>query len=254
MFSSRVIGRLVNSSRNGTYLAAKHHIRVSRSTGLLPLKALRLTQITTAWRSYTPSSRSYTTQTQNPDEAQPEAEAKSEPPSEEWISILENTTSAPWLFSVSPDPKQRLKLAYTLLFQIVLYLTRPAEAEQFIVAFSTAPASPESEIGRARAAVGVIIRAAVRQLESVPLNSPIRVEQADIYDLFGALQVLHDTYLFEDISPLETWSQFWARAQPVVLELGIKLDEKGFGLTEDDWGDTRSAEEKAEKTSEGKSE
>ncbi|KAG6812704.1 hypothetical protein H0H92_001207 [Tricholoma furcatifolium] len=166
--------------------------------------------------------------------------------SEKWISILENTTSAPWLFSTAPiDAEQKLFLAYTLLFQIVLYLSRPAEegGEQFLTAFSTAPASPESEIGRARVAVPTILRATVHQLSTVPLNSPTRTTHSDIFDIFGALQSIHDMYLMDDIPDLQTWTAFWSRAQPVVIDLGMKLDEKGFGLPKDEEG---AGEQKAE--------
>ncbi|KAG6817502.1 hypothetical protein H0H87_008128 [Tephrocybe sp. NHM501043] len=162
----------------------------------------------------------------------PQDSSKSE--TERWISILENTTSAPWLFSSIPDVEKKLILAYTLLFQIVLYLSRPEGGEQFLTAFETAPASSESEIGRARVAVPIILRAAVHHLSTVPLNSPVRAEHSDIFDIFGALQAIHDMYLTEEISDLRTWSDFWSRAQPIVLELGMKLDEKGFGLPKDD--------------------
>ncbi|KAG5634049.1 hypothetical protein H0H81_003617 [Sphagnurus paluster] len=184
--------------------------------------------------SNTPS-RFYTTRTLPSDEDPKSVEGETNVPTEEkkWISILENTVSAPWLFSLPPDHEQRLKIAYTLLFQIVLYLTRPAEAEQFLTAFATAPAPSESEIGRARKAVGTIIKASVNQMSSIPLNSSVRAHN-EIFDIFGALQAIHDMYLGEEISTLETWSEFWSRAQPVVLELGMKLDEKGFGWSEED--------------------
>lgn len=55
---------------------------------------------------------------------------------EKWIAILENTAGAPWLSSLPPELENRLKLAYTLLFQIVLYLGRPMDpekADQFLV-------------------------------------------------------------------------------------------------------------------------
>ncbi|KAG6919354.1 hypothetical protein DXG01_006902 [Tephrocybe rancida] len=154
--------------------------------------------------------------------------------SDQWISILENTTSAPWLFSSIPGAEQKLVLAYTLLFQIVLYLSRPEGGEQFLTAFGTAAASPTSEIGRARVAVPVILRAAVHHMSTVPQNAPVRTEHSDIFDIFGAMQTIHDMYLTESIPDLETWTAFWSRVQPVVIELGMKLDEKGFGLPKDD--------------------
>jgi len=55
---------------------------------------------------------------------------------ERWITVLENTATAPWLNIVPQDHEDKLKRAYTLLFQIVLYLGRPQEedkAQQFLV-------------------------------------------------------------------------------------------------------------------------
>jgi hypothetical protein len=57
-------------------------------------------------------------------------------PPELWLTVLENTAKAPWLNLVSQEHEQKLKRAYTLLYQIVLYLGRPQEegkAEQFLV-------------------------------------------------------------------------------------------------------------------------
>lgn len=93
---------------------------------------------------------------------------------------------------------------------------------------------PESEIGRARVAVPIILRAAVHHMSTVPLNSPLRREHPDIFNIFGALQAIHDMYLTGTISDLETWTTFWSRVQPVVIELGMKLDEAGFGLPKDE--------------------
>ncbi|KAF5376905.1 hypothetical protein D9615_007354 [Tricholomella constricta] len=213
------------------------------------------------------SKRAYTTTRTPPPDAEPQASASQQPAegeaeadAEKWISILENTASAPWLHKLSPDHASRLKVAYTLLFQIVLYLSRPGESEQLLLAFATAPAPPDSEIGRARTAVGAIIKAAVHQLSSVPVSSPLRREQAEVFALFGALQVIHDMYLVDDEATaagagagpggLEAWSAFWARTQPVVLELGMKLDEKGFGWTEEELGGAKKEKGKEEEKEE----
>ncbi|KAG5640482.1 hypothetical protein DXG03_008341, partial [Asterophora parasitica] len=247
------------------------------------LSALRIARATN--QLYTPrafSSRTYTTRTIPPDEEPVnsnetnEGEAKHDSEAS-WISILENTTSAPWLYKFSPVPSERLQVAYTLLFQIVLYLTRPGETEQFLVvsccffsfpalsinqiifgilqAFHTAPAPDDSEIGRARKAIGTILKAAVAQISSVPVNSPLRTDHTEVFDIFGALQVIHDTYLVDDeIVDLKAWSEFWGRTQPVVLELGMKLDEKGFGWNEEDLQYLTTRKEGAEATSEGDAE
>ncbi|GLB36903.1 hypothetical protein LshimejAT787_0311900 [Lyophyllum shimeji] len=255
MLSSKAAGRLISFSRNGRYLAASSRISVGRKLSSVNTRACRSFQEASkpSWLFMAPS-RTYTThatppsETQPPpSETQPNPESQPDPEAGQWIAILENTTSAPWLFTLSPDPEQRLRIAYALLFQIVLYLTRPTEAEQFIVAFGTAPASSDSEIGRARKAVGTIIQAAVHQMSSVPSDAPVRAAHGDVFDIFGALHAIRDMYAAEDLSALKTWSEFWARAQPVILELGMKLDEKGFGLTEEDWNEMTAREEKAEK-------
>ncbi|KAH0589564.1 hypothetical protein H2248_005300 [Termitomyces sp. 'cryptogamus'] len=197
-----------------------------RSTARLPRTRLR---VTTFHRSFTTPSNSCMAQPSEPEEAALENE-------ERWISILENTTSAPWLFSSKPGPKEKMMLAYILLFQIILYISRPKGGEQFLIAsaFGTAPAPTESEIGRARIAVPVILRAVVHNMSTVPLDSPLRREHSDIFGIFGALQAIHDMYLTDTISDLQTWTTFWSRVQPVVIELVTTLDEKGFGLSKDE--------------------
>lgn len=85
--------------------------------------------------------RHYTTQTKPPtlEEEAAATAAEKEPktqdagksiPPEKWIKILENTASAPWLGSLPPVHEDRLKRAYALLFQIVIYLGRPQDAEE----------------------------------------------------------------------------------------------------------------------------
>lgn len=68
--------------------------------------------------------------------------AASEPTLPPWIELLESTAQAPWLASVPEDHQDRLRRSYTLLLQIVMYLTGPnaqgavkdeAEAQQFLL-------------------------------------------------------------------------------------------------------------------------
>lgn len=79
-----------------------------------------------------------TTRTLPPDEnpTKVETDTKETMSPDKWIQVLENTASAPWLNTLPTEHGDRLKRAYTLLFQIVLYLGRPQEpemAEQFLV-------------------------------------------------------------------------------------------------------------------------
>ncbi|KAG6836237.1 hypothetical protein H0H93_009929 [Arthromyces matolae] len=234
MFSSRA--RIVQTSAR-RFIS---NLALKRSSRPLPprLNVSVLTAIPR--RNFIASSKLCTIQTES--EAKPQ-ENDSQPDSEKWISILENTVSAPWLFSTAKEDDLKLTFAYTLLFQIVLYLWRP-EGEQFLTAFATAPASTESEIGRARKAIPVILRAAVHQMSSLPLTSPIRTEHPDLFDVFGALQTIHDTYLKDDIVDIETWSEFWSRTQPVIVDLGTKLNDKGFGLPADEMEGEQKEQEK----------
>jgi hypothetical protein len=105
-------------------------------------------------------------------------------------------------------------------------------------AFGSLPAPPTSEIGRAREAIVTITKAIVHHISSIPQSSELRTKQQEIFDIFGALQVTHDSYLLNGdgniTADLQTWTAFWARAQPVLLELGMKLDEKGFGMDLDE--------------------
>ena len=55
---------------------------------------------------------------------------KKEIPPEWWIGALEATANAPWLFHLPNEKVDRLKRAFTLIFQIILYLGRPQEIEK----------------------------------------------------------------------------------------------------------------------------
>lgn len=79
----------------------------------------------------------------------------------------------------------------------------------------------------------IITRAVVRDISSIPVSSPLRTEQTEVFNIFGALQALHDMYLMD--GEVDNWGEFWSRAQPVVLSLGMKLDEVGFGLNLDEF-------------------
>ncbi|KAF9457882.1 hypothetical protein BDZ94DRAFT_1272009 [Collybia nuda] len=254
MFKPRSAGRLLNTTfSTRSPLVARPICR----------EVLRLNRVpghpSISRRSFLTSTPRFSTSTPPPpasdaasDPAKPGSESEPNPNEkispDRWIGILENTASAPWLNELPLEHGDRLKRAYTLLFQIVLYLGRPQEAdmaEQFLVAFGTAPTPPESEIGRARKAVASITRAVVRDISSIPLNSPLRTEQTEVFGIFGALQALHDMYLMD--AEVDNWGEFWSRAQPVVLSLGMKLDEVGFGLNIDEFEKAEREKDEAKK-------
>jgi hypothetical protein len=99
----------------------------------------------------------------------------------------------------------------------------------FRQAFGSAIVPPESEIGHARKSVATITQAVVQDISAVPISSSLRTEKSEIFNIFSALQALHDMYLVNDTIEPENWTEFWSRAQPVVLALGMKLDEEGYG-------------------------
>ena len=56
-------------------------------------------------------------------------QAKTIPESEK-VAMLEATAKAPWLSSLPDNIDDRLKVAYLIVFQLVLYLDRPMELEE----------------------------------------------------------------------------------------------------------------------------
>ncbi|KAF8632478.1 hypothetical protein AX17_004828 [Amanita inopinata Kibby_2008] len=190
-----------------------------------------------------PSIRTFTTSHQRLSQGSEEGtkdDKKREIPPEWWIGALETTAHAPWLFHMPPEDPDKLKKAFTLIFQVIIYLGRPQEQEkatQFLAAFGSAVVPAESEIGRARRAITNIIRALVHDIEAVPESSALREQHPEVFGLFGALEPLYDMYL-EEMTDVEQnakeWHEFWSRAEPVLISLAQVLDEKGFGLEPDE--------------------
>lgn len=52
-----------------------------------------------------------------------------EVPHDAWVSILENTVSAPWLVVRPHTPERILERAFTLILQILLSLNMPRDPE-----------------------------------------------------------------------------------------------------------------------------
>jgi len=134
-----------------------------------------------------------------------------------------------------------------------MYLGRPQESpEQFLVVsnaklhvkfqtdgdwgkqdFESAAAEPGSDLVRARRAITVLVGAVVRDLASIPQNSPLRAKHLETFGIFGALVPLYDTYIQDGVAPeVPVWTEFWSRAQPIILTLGMNLDTDGYGIKE----------------------
>lgn len=57
------------------------------------------------------------------------------------------------------------------------------------------------------------------------------------FSILGALVPLHDMYIVHGEAPeVPVWSEFWSRAQPIILTLGMKLDEDGYGFKKSEEG------------------
>ncbi|KAF4590925.1 hypothetical protein EYR40_009522 [Pleurotus pulmonarius] len=161
---------------------------------------------------------------------------------DQWLEALETAATAQWLDVLPADPADRLRRAYALLMQVILYLHRPQnEIEQSLVDFMQAEAKAGSPIYRARQATIVLTRAVIRDIASIPSTQPLHVDHPQIFALLGALMPLHDLYLAghnpkEGKSlDLQEWTAFWERGQPILLDLASKLDEQGFGLDKEEW-------------------
>jgi hypothetical protein len=156
-----------------------------------------------------------------------------------YLAVLEATASAPWVALEHTEhdkasPADRMKRAYSRVFQIIMYLGQPQNEEaaaKFLMNFEQAPLEAGSDIARARAAIVVLTGTVVRDLTSIPLKSAIRSEHHKIFEVFGALVPLYDLYIAEgqDLGQ-PAWSEFWSKAQHIMMALAMKLDEGGYGL------------------------
>jgi len=179
--------------------------------------------VSTNLNRHTLYTRSYSTDQTKPDEV----------PESAFLEVLESTSNSPLLRTLEQDHGERLRSAYAIIFQIVMYIARPKESpeagQQYLVAFESAPVSSESDMHRARVAVAKLLRAVVHNLSSIPTNSPLRTEKPDIFNVFGALQALHDVYLVSADGEVDEWRDFWNKTQPVMLRLGelLALSQEG---------------------------
>jgi len=177
----------------------------------------------------------YSTFTLPPDSPAPQ------PTPEMYLQVLETTVSAPWVAlehtaSDRATAEDRLKRAYSRIYQIFMYLGRPQVEEvaaQTLDDFEKAPLVEGSHVARARAAISVLVGTVVRDIDSIPISSNLRVEHRELFDIFGALLPLHDILKMEHHGIAQpAWADFWSRGQYVLITLGQKLDECGYGLQE----------------------
>jgi len=167
--------------------------------------------------------------------------------------------------------EDRLRRAYSLLFQIILYLGRPLSNDvkeveeathQFLLAINSAPVPADSEIGRARHAIAILTKQIQDDIASVPLSSELRSRHAQIFALADALGPLCDVHLQgvqqnklpengEVVDDGAKWQDFWTKAQHIVLALGEELDKDGYGIPEDLAKEAKAEQERKEKEGAG---
>lgn len=92
-----------------------------------------------------------------------------------------------------------------------------------------------SHVARARAAIFVLVGTIVRDIDSIPVSSKLRTEHRELFDIFGALLPLHDALKMEEHGIAQpAWAEFWSRGQYVLITLGQKLDECGYGIEDEE--------------------
>ncbi|KAJ6579620.1 hypothetical protein DFH09DRAFT_1147078 [Mycena vulgaris] len=127
-----------------------------------------------------------------------------------------------------PNAESRLLIGYAFIYEITRYLARHGDdSEAYLSVFMNSEAPDNSDLRRARKSVFLLTESVVTFLSSVSLSSPLREEHSGIFDLLGALQPL--CMMYDVDSDTRAWREFWNRAQPVILELGVQLDQAGFG-------------------------
>ncbi|KAF6755741.1 hypothetical protein DFP72DRAFT_847439 [Ephemerocybe angulata] len=179
-----------------------------------------------------------------------EDSSSSRPPNERppWIEVLEEVSNGPWLTNTTSDEKVRLAIAHGLVYQLLLYLSRPIESAagadeqsvadahaQYLSAFAVASVPPTSEMARARIATAKLVKAVLNQHDSIPPTSPLRAdaENKKIFEAFQALKDMGDAHLTNNEGAVEDWKEFWGHSQPVVVALVEALGERGFVLSQE---------------------
>ncbi|KAJ7775685.1 hypothetical protein DFH07DRAFT_952076 [Mycena maculata] len=116
-----------------------------------------------------------------------------------------------------------LRVSYAIIYEITRYLARHGDDSDGYLVFMNSDAPEDSNLALARKSIFRLTEILVAYLSAVSPSSPLRQAHSGIFDLLGALEPL---YIIYDESE---WRFFWSRAQPVILELGVQLDQAGFG-------------------------
>ncbi|KAF8652857.1 hypothetical protein AX16_004106 [Volvariella volvacea WC 439] len=138
-----------------------------------------------------------------------------------------------WASAFPDGDEDRLRLAHFRLTQLLVYLYRPEDpnpenAERLTYYLTFKSAKPGTEIRRARDAIAIIIRAVLKCLSTIPLDSGVR-RHTTIFDVVDNLTTISDTYMDQG-GRVEEWTEFWGGTQLVLLDLNKKLESAGFGF------------------------
>jgi hypothetical protein len=159
----------------------------------------------------------------------------------EAVSMLEETAAQPFLQDTPTDPEDRLRRAVTLLLQIVLYLGIPRgtneQGMQFLMAFGSAPVGPKSEIARARRASAPILRAVIRDINSIPQDHRLREQATDMFESLKVVTMLSEVHLLESEDVVLGFTHFWPVSQEHILQILDDLGSAGYGVDMDKLGE-----------------
>ncbi|KXN81161.1 hypothetical protein AN958_05932 [Leucoagaricus sp. SymC.cos] len=184
---------------------------------------------------------------------------------DDWLSLVEAHACSPDLSTLVADHSTRLGRAFTLGYNINLFLTRPEglfevdaeERRKFQREFVASRVPLDSEITRGRHAVALNLIAIAKNVMSIPSNSSLRQEDPIIFQLAEKMQTLIADYL-QDVSQGVTpttseivsggrrWGEFWLKAQGLAISLSNAIGEAGYGSIEHVGEYSREAAKKTE--------
>ncbi|KAJ6506414.1 hypothetical protein C8R47DRAFT_1102082 [Mycena vitilis] len=171
---------------------------------------------------YPPMRASYSTLTA-------EDKAGPMPQSEEDRALAFLTSFREQACAITPgDEAACLRVSYSVIYEITRYLARHGdESETYLSVFMNSEAPPNSNIDVARKNVFKLTEYIRGLFSFVSSSSSFRGEHRGIFDLVGALEPL--LMVYDGEGDTREWTAFWSRAQPILLELGVQLDQAGFG-------------------------
>lgn len=115
-------------------------------------------------------------------------------------------------------------------------------------AFGSAPVGPKSEIARARRASAPILRAVIRDINSVPQDHPLREQAKDMFESLQVVTMLSEVHLLESEDAAVGFMQFWPTSQDHILRILDDLSAAGYGVDMQKLGEEALNELNSEKS------